>query len=198
MNQLSYKKYIGAEIEQILAPLSQLRIAVFRDFPYLYEGSFEYEMEYLQVYVNAPEAMVFTVWDKEQLVGACTCIPLSDESPEVQEPFIQQQIPIERVFYFGESLLLKAYRGQGIGHLFFDEREQHAQSFGFQEAYFCAVIRPENHELKPTDYYPNDVFWSKRKYTKQPELVCSMSWLDLNEKEETSKDLVFWKKSLKD
>lgn len=197
MNELKFKKYIGKEIEKILSPLADLRITVFCDFPYLYEGTHEYEMSYLQTYVNAEKAMVFTVWDNNEMVGACTCIPLTEEMQEVQKPFIDRQLPIEKIFYFGESILIKSYRGNGIGHRFFDEREKHAASFNtYSDTYFCSVIRPENHTLKPDGYYPNDVFWTKRNYEKVPDLTCKMSWKDIDEQEESYKELVFWHKSI--
>lgn len=197
MDALKFKKYKGREIEEILSPLSDLRITIFRDFPYLYEGTHEYEMHYLQTYVNSEKALVFTVWDDNQMVGACTCIPLTEETEEVQKPFIEKHLPIETIFYFGESLLMKSYRGLGIGHRFFDEREKHAASFRiYSDAYFCSVIRQEKHPLKPIDYHPNDIFWTKRNYKKVPGLTCKMSWKDIDEQEESHKELVFWHKSL--
>ena len=33
----------GAALERHIADLARLRIEVFRDFPYLYDGDFEYE-----------------------------------------------------------------------------------------------------------------------------------------------------------
>jgi len=197
MNELKYKKYTGRTIEEILSPIADLRITIFRDFPYLYEGTHEYEMHYLQTYVNSEKAMAFTVWDGNQMVGACTCIPLAEETEDVQKPFIEKDLPVETIFYFGESLLMKPYRGLGIGHRFFDEREQHSASFQtYSDTYFCSVIRHENHPLKPDDCYPNDVFWTKRNYKKVPDLTCRMSWKDIEEKEESYKELVFWHKSL--
>lgn len=197
MHNLHYKRYVGKEIAQILSPLADLRIAVFYDFPYLYEGTHAYELEYLDVYVQSDRGFVFAVFDGEQLVGAASCIPLVDEMEAVRAPFTERKIDHEGIFYFGESILLPAYRGQGIGHRFFDERERHAQSYGtYTACYFCSVVRPEDHPLLPQQYRTNDVFWKKRGYQKQDDMSCQMSWLDRGEQEETLKDLVFWKRDL--
>ena len=40
---LSLEELAGANIESVIDDLAGLRMAVFREFPYLYEGSLEYE-----------------------------------------------------------------------------------------------------------------------------------------------------------
>lgn len=190
---LTYIKKTGAAIHEVLDELGRLRIAVFRDFPYLYEGDLEYEKNYLQTYLNAERSFLFAAYDGELMVGATTCIPLSDETDEVKKPFEEAGIAQERVFYFGESILMKPYRGLGLGHRFFDERETHAASFGtYEMTSFCAVDRGSDHPLQPSDYRPNDAFWLKRGYTRNPTLQAEMHWPDLGETESTSKKMVFW------
>ncbi|GAB2629698.1 GNAT family N-acetyltransferase [Emticicia sediminis] len=197
MAQLSYITKTGAAIASIFDDLAQLRIAVFKAFPYLYEGSIDYEKEYLKVYSESENAFLFAVYDGNKMVGATTCIPLIDETPEVQEPFINAGIELESVFYFGESILLPEYRGLGLGHRFFDEREAHARSFDTCKiTSFCSVVRPENHPLKPTDYQPLDKFWTKRGYNKETSLKSTFEWLDIGEQHSTQKEMIYWTKQL--
>jgi GNAT superfamily N-acetyltransferase len=199
MEELTFIRKKGAAIEAVFNDLGELRIAVFHDFPYLYEGSLDYEKEYLKIYSQAERSFLFAVYDGEKMVGATTCIPLSDETEEVRKPFETAGYDVRKIFYFGESILLKEYRGAGLGHRFFDEREAHAKSFGTYEiACFCAVEREDEHPLKPADYRPNDVFWNKRGYKKVPELQSTMRWLDIGEAEETAKIMTFWMKGLND
>lgn len=192
MENLHFIKASGAEIRPFLTDLGKLRIAVFHDFPYLYEGSLEYEKEYLEVYVNAPESILFGIYHHDQLIGATTGMPLNEETAAIKAPFEKAGIDIRKVYYFGESILLPHYRGLGFGHRFFDEREAHAVQLGYHTTAFCSVIRPENHPLKPSNYRPNDAFWIKRAYLPQPHLLCEMSWLDRGDLQETNKSLVFW------
>jgi hypothetical protein len=192
--ELQFVKKTGSDIATLFDGLATLRISVFRDFPYLYEGSVDYEKEYLKVYSHSPEAMLFAVMDGNKMVGATTAIPLKDESQEVQMPFIQAGMDISSIFYFGESLLLHAYRGQGLGHRFFDVREAHAQQLGYTITTFCAVDRPADHPLKPEDYRPNDVFWQKRGYLQQPQLQTSFEWPDIGESISTHKPMIYWLK----
>lgn len=194
---LSFKTYRGQEIETIFDDLAQLRITVFRDFPYLYEGTVAYEKEYLKTYIQSPQSFLFSVFDKEKMVGATTCIPLADETQEVREPFEKAKMDIERIFYYGESLLLSNYRGLGLGHRYFDEREAHARQFGiYNKTCFCAVVRPENHLLKPLGYRPLDDFWTKRGYQKNLYLQSQFEWLDIGDTNSTYKPMIYWVKDL--
>jgi GNAT superfamily N-acetyltransferase len=194
---LTYRTLQGAEIAQEFEQLGTLRISVFHDYPYLYEGTIAHEKEYLKIYSSSPRALLFAAFDDQKMVGATTCIPLCDETEEVQIPFQKAGYDITKIFYWGESILLSPYRGLGIGHRFFDEREAHARSFGdYDMTCFCAVDRGDSHPAKPSDYRPNDLFWEKRGYVRDTSLQTSMTWQDIGENAETSKPMIFWTRSL--
>lgn len=195
--ELTYHSFVGAQIASVFEPLAALRIAVFRSFPYLYEGRVDYEEDYLKTYEESPKALLFAVFDNGRMVGATTALPLADEAEEVQAPFVAAGYRLEDVFYFGESILLPEYRGLGIGHRFFDEREKHVRSFGrFKYMCFCAVQRPADHPDRTSDYQPLDVFWKKRGYKPIQELITTFSWPDIGETESTVKSMLFWLKEL--
>jgi GNAT superfamily N-acetyltransferase len=198
MSDLNYLTKRGSGIESVFNDLAALRIAVFRDYPYLYEGSFEYEKEYLKTYAESGRSFLFAVYDGRQMVGATTCIPLKDETAAVRKPFEDAGFAVDTIFYFGESILLPEYRGLGLGHRFFDEREAHALSFGsYKSTCLCAVDRGEHHPAQPKTYRPNDIFWQKRGYIKEPSLQSSMDWPDIGETTSSAKNMIFWTKELK-
>lgn len=176
--------------------LAALRITVFRDFPYLYDGDVDYERGYLQTYVDAPAAVVVAAIDGEKVVGAATALPLTAETADVKAPFLARGIDLGTAFYFGESILLSDCRGQGIGHGFFDGREAQARSYGAKIAAFCAVQRPADHPRRPAGYRPLDDFWRKRGYRPEPGLTTSFTWQDLDETGQSVKPMQFWLRSL--
>jgi len=55
---------------------------------------------------------------------------LVDDGPVFAAPFAAVGIDPAGVFYLSESVLLPAWRGQGVGHAFFDAREAHARQRG--------------------------------------------------------------------
>ena len=172
--------------------LAGLRIAVFRAWPYLYDGDLDYERGYLQTYVAAPGAFVCGAFDGDRLVGAATASPLAQHKEEFAGPFAECGLDVGDFFYFGESVLLPEYRGQGVGVRFFEEREAEALRQGFSRCVFSAVIRPADHPSRPAGYEPLDAFWRNRGYRRIDGLRTSYSWKDLGDSAETAKPMEYW------
>lgn len=194
---LRIQRVIGGDINACLPELARLRIQVFREYPYLYEGSTAYEEKYLQTYANAPGGVIVLIRDGGRVVGASSGLPLTTETPNVIEPFVKCGYDPEHVFYYGESVLLPEYRGRGLGQRFFMEREAHVRGLGrFDIACFCAVERPADHPRRPVNYRPLDDLWSRQGFVKHPELRATFSWRDLDEAVESPKPMVFWLKRL--
>ena len=167
----------GAALLPHLDAVAALRIAVFRDWPYLYHGDAAYEREYLDAYAKSADSLVVLARDGDEVVGASTGIPLAQDSAEFQAPFLARGIDVSTVFYCGESVLLPRYRGRGIGHAFFDAREAHARSLGgFDMTAFAAVDRDAEDPRRPADHRGNEVFWSKRGYMRQPGMTMRLHW----------------------
>ena len=59
---LRVESFLGADVARYLPAIAVLRIEVFHDWPYLYDGSIEYEERYLASYTN-PGAMVAIAFD---------------------------------------------------------------------------------------------------------------------------------------
>jgi len=135
----------GHAIEPILDALAELRIEVFREYPYLYAGNRDYERNYLRGYATTPRGVVVLARDAEQIVGAATAMPLAEHTEPVAPALTAAGIDPRHCYYFGESVLRASYRGRGIGHAFFDQREAAARQHGFSLATFCAVERPATH-----------------------------------------------------
>lgn len=189
----TYEELRGEALRPCLRDLGELRIAVFRDFPYLYDGDLDYEERYLETYVRSARSLVVLLRCGGRLVGATTGLPLADEAPEFQAPFLEADYDLDEVFYFGESIILPECRGQGAGHEFFRRREDHARRVGpFRFTAFCAVDRPADHPSRPADYAPLDAFWNRRGYARQPGLRCEFEWKEVGEAEPSRKGLTFW------
>ena len=196
MQEIAISTHTGHTARPFLKEVARLRIAVFRDFPYLYDGSLGYEMDYLEEYISSERSLIVLAKHGAEIVGASTGIPLAEADEDFRKPIEAAGIDVRDVFYFGESVLLPDFRGQGLGHKFFDEREKHAGNLGFRIAGFFSVIRADQHPLKPSDYRAHDTFWIKRGYARQNAMIARFPWKQLGEPQETSHELVFWLREL--
>lgn len=192
---LRYQSFTGESIASVVEALAGLRIKVFREWPYLYEGDLEYERGYLAGYASQG-AIVVGAFDGAQMVGASTGLPLGQHADDFQSAFEGSGLALDQVFYCAESVLLPAYRGRGAGHVFFDHREAFAREKGFHHSAFCAVMRPESHPARPANYAPLDGFWQKRGYAKLDGAIARFSWRDIGEAGASEKPLQFWLKEL--
>ncbi len=194
---IDVKSLTGDAIKGVLPDLARLRIIVFRDWPYLYDGTLDYEEQYLAKFAASPGAVCVVARDGDLIVGASTGAPMIEHAEEFGEPFKKAGYDISKIFYCGESVLLKSHRGHGLGHAFFDHREAQARRLGgFTHSTFCRVIRPDNHPLKPKDYIPLDGFWRKRGYAPVPGLIATYNWKDIDQDSETVHEMQFWMKAL--
>lgn len=192
----------GPGLAAALPAVARLRIAVFREWPYLYEGTLSYEEGYLAGFAQARDAVIVAALAGDEIVGAATAAPLGQHSPEFAPLFSGRGIDPDRVFYFGESVLLAAWRGQGLGHGFFDHRERAARlartSGGapYSHAAFCGVVRAADDPRRPRGYVPLDAFWTKRGFRMVPGMVGSYSWQEIGGGAVQEHPMQFWLKGL--
>ncbi len=186
----------GDAIDAVIPEIAALRIAVFRAFPYLYDGDLDYEHAYLAALGSSARSVIVVARDGGRIVGAATGAPITDVEEEWVAPFRAHGLAVKHRFYCAESVLLPEWRGMGLGHAFFDGREAHARSLGMSDSCFCSVIRPDTHPARPVDYRSHDAFWRKRGYVPLDGVVARFAWRDMGQTDETEKTLQFWGRSL--
>ncbi len=195
--RIQIRRCTGAdEIRRHLDAVAALRIDVFRDWPYLYDGNLAYEREYLEAYAGSNDSVFVLAFDGDAVIGASTGLPLIDDSAEFRAPFEARGLDAGKVFYLGESVLLPQYRGHGIGHAFFDHREAHARSLGrFDTTAFCAVDRDADDPRRPEAHHDNAAFWVARGYARQTGMTMRLRWNEVGHGE-IEHALTFWLRPL--
>lgn len=193
---LTIRSLTGSDARRHLDDVAALRIEVFRDWPYLYAGDMDYERGYLAAYAASPRSVFVLAFAGGRVVGASTGLPLVDDAPAFRAPFAGRDPDPAQVFYFGESVLLPAYRGQGAGHAFFDHREAHARRLGgFGWTAFAAIDRDPRDPRRPGDHRGHEALWRGRGYTRQPGLSMQLDWAEPGVGE-CSHALTFWTRPL--
>lgn len=184
----------GRSIAEQIEELGQFRIAIFRDWPYLYDGNMPYERDYLSRYARCESSFVLVGRDAHGIRYACTAIPLKHELPQFQQPFLDRQMPVDNKFYLGEIMVRRELRGQGVGTLLMNKVLSTIAELTppSTEVVLATVIRPSTHPLKPADYNASDHLWTKSRFVRMDDLVVKLDWKDIGHEQETTKEMVYW------
>jgi GNAT superfamily N-acetyltransferase len=190
--------FTGSSVGDLIPEIARLRIEVFPEYPFLYVGDYDYEMDYLKKFLTMKDAIVVAAFDGDALIGLATGFPFIYEAKELQQVLIAAHQNPEDYFCFGESVLRKSYRSLGIGKQFFDQREAYVQKLHRYKAIcFYTIVRPKEDPRRPSDYRPLAPFWQSRGFEEHHELVGTISYQEIGEEQQSPKKMVFWIKDLR-
>jgi GNAT superfamily N-acetyltransferase len=194
----SVKVLQGDAMAPFVDELAALRIRVFRAWPYLYDGDLDNERDYLAAFTRSPSSTMVVAFGHlegtQKVVGVSTAMALANESRSIRRPFERAGLDVREWFYLAESVLLPEFRGQGLGHAFFDQREAAGRKLGFDKFAFCGVVRSADDPRRPVDARQLEPFWAHRGYAPM-ELCCHLRWKEVGHAEASDHELRFWSKS---
>lgn len=171
------KLLTGPDAIESLDGVASLRIDIFREFPYLYDGKRGDEIHYLRRYAEKPGACVITVSDGDTLVGAATGIPLQYEHRSMVEPVRVADYPVDEMYYVGEVLFYPKYRNRVLGQRLLSMIEEHVRSLGNYRYLTCAtVVRPDDHPLRPVEYVPIERFLARTSFIALTDVSATIAW----------------------
>jgi GNAT superfamily N-acetyltransferase len=171
------KLLTGPDALESLDGVASLRIDIFREYPYLYDGKRDDEIHYLSRYAEKPGACVITASDSDTLVGAATGIPLKYEHRTMVEPVRATDYPADEMYYVGEVLFYPTYRKRGLGQRLLAMMEEHVRSLEGYRFLTCAtVVRPDDHPLRPFDFVPIERFLARTGFTPLADITSNITW----------------------
>jgi len=186
----------GSGIADAVDDLATLRLEIFPEYPYLYQGKREDEITYLGSYAEAPDACVILACDGLRVIGAATGMPLVHEDAQMRDAFAGTTFPLNEVYYVGELLFRPAYRNSGLGKKLLDRFESHIRTLGRYRTLTCATVeRPDDHPLRPRDYIPITRFLARTGFVRLPGVTTHFVW---RETDGVKRDhpMQFWSKEL--
>ncbi|QQR48636.1 GNAT family N-acetyltransferase [bacterium] len=195
---LEIRTFSGPEARQYSSDIINIRF-LFKEFPYLYQGTVEYEVEYLETYFKSPNAIILLVFDNDKVVGFANAIPLVEELEEIKAPFIKKGLNLDDYLYIGEVMLYPEYRKKGIVKRFYESLkivEDDARAKGFRSTIFMMVDRPEDHPLRPEGYQPLDAMCRYFGYGLAPDMKIALAWTQVDTGMETDNTLSIWEKKI--
>ena len=186
----------GSTIADAVDDLATLRLEIFPEYPYLYQGKREDELTYLSSYAEAPDACVILACDGLTVIGAATGMPLIHEDAQIRDAFAGATFPLTEVYYVGELLFRPDYRNSGLGKKLLDRFEIHIRTLGRYRTLTCATVeRPDDHPLRPRDYTPITRFLARTGFARLPGVTTHFVW---RETDGVKRDhpMQFWSKEL--
>lgn len=180
----------GSEIERHVDHLERFRIEIFREYPYLYDGSMEYERTYLGRYSRNPESYLLLLQDAHGIMGACTGIPLNGEDNEFQNAFVGENK--DEIYYIGEIMLRADSRGKKLGSRLLSTALGLIDSERYKKVSLCTVDRGLHHPQRPGNYCSPDHLWTKFGFEKSMNLLAYFAWKDIGQDIETQKPMNIW------
>ncbi|MFZ2949700.1 MAG: GNAT family N-acetyltransferase [Desulfuromonadaceae bacterium] len=186
----------GAAIADCLDDVATLRLDIFQEYPYLYQGRREDELNYLGTYAEAPDACVILASDGSAIIGAATGMPLIHEDVQMVDAFAGTTFPLNEIYYIGELLFRPAYRNCGLGQKLLARLESHIHPLGRYHRFTCATVeRPDDHPSRPHDYIPVTRFLARTGFVRLPGVTTHFIW---RETDGVKRDhpMQFWSKEL--
>ena len=95
----------GKEILRYLNELSHLRMAFYREYPYLYSASKEAEAKYFQMFAASEESRAVVAKEGNKVVGAIIGMPLSEMKEKFREPYNKKGKQVDSIYYLADILV---------------------------------------------------------------------------------------------
>jgi len=196
VKEITEQLLTGDVIAHVLDDLATLRLDIFREYPYLYEGRREDELNYLGTYAKTPDACVILAYDGSAVIGAATGMPLIQEAPQMRAAFAGTTLPLDEVYYVGELLFRLDYRNYGLGQKLLDRLESQIRSLDRYRMLTCATVeRPADHPLRPRDSIPITRFLARTGFVRLSGVTTSFMWLE-TDGVKRDHPMQFWIKNL--
>ncbi|MGE3850135.1 MAG: GNAT family N-acetyltransferase [Planctomycetota bacterium] len=199
----------GASVADDIEHVGRFRLRWFREWPYLYDGTMEYEQHYLQCFADEPRSLLVLVHDDGDGDGGGSLMAVSTSLPLLADADILAGVPQlfreaghdpADFYYYSETLVDPAHRGRGVGQAIYARREAEARRLGFSRVCFASVVRTADDPRRPASYRGNDRFWGLQGFARaEPPLTITFKWPTIQADGRTveqANTLEFWLRDL--
>ena len=186
----------GKEIQRHLPNVANLRLRVFKEYPYLLDGDLKEALEYLSLYATAKSSLLVTATSNNELVGTVAGVPLNATAAIIQKTFVDNHQNLEQWFYIDEIVIAPQWRNRGLSRVFLHALEDHAKESGYRFTTFCVIRRPPTHPLRPRGFVPLNESFAESGYERLPDLALELNWVDIGDGRPSAKKMDFWYKDL--
>lgn len=178
-NNLRIESLSGAESKKYFEDFARLRIEIFREYPYLYEGTVENERNYIENYLSNPQSRIFVLFDGDKICGMLTTVPMSGEYQDIIASFEKTGLKSSESFYLGDMILQKEYRNRKLFPIFFNAALEHAKCKGFKTLSLMCIVCKDADWGRPAEFRDVVRLCEKIGFTKIDGGVIELKWASL-------------------
>ena len=150
LGRLKFQIFRGQVSEVVLEEVANLRINVFSEYPYLYQGTMESEKLYLKHYLSQSNIILVLIKLDNQTIGAVLGSPLEGMGEKYVTPFLNKGLCVNTIYYLGDIILKKEYRGKGLGGQLYAQFEAVLNDLGgYKNLTICEIATSEDDPLRP-------------------------------------------------
>ena len=167
----------GKAINDCFEAIATLRLMVFSEYPYCYQGSFEDEQKHFGQYTCHEDRSLAVLFEKNQIIGLSTRIPAASALPLLGRavPELERRgVNIEQHYYVIESMIKQAFRGKKRGQLLYQEHEVFIRRRGYQTN--CLLTLATESTITSVEKKPFTSLWHWLGF-KKTAIQTSFTWL---------------------
>lgn len=167
-----------SDIAPYLPFMAQMRVKEYAEYPYLYDGDMQEELQYVQWFSTLKHSAMAIAFYNDEPVGfiAGTALTSFDEHFKGScDLFSSAGFDPETYYYFSDAIVMPEHRNKLLLNEMAQAVEEHAQILGYTAGCFVCESHA-SHLLKPKEYKELDPLFKRQGYAKT-DMVISYSWL---------------------
>lgn len=188
------------DIVPYLPFVAEQRINAYREYPYLYNGKMEEEIQYLDWFSKLKHSAIVIAFYNDEPVGFITGTALAafDEHNKGSiELFKNSGMAFDAYYYIADAIVKPEHRNKSLVTHMAQMIEEHAEILGYTSVCFVNESH-ELHPLKPEGYKELDGLFKKNGYSKT-EMIITYRWQTRHvdgSTQEQNHEMNYWKKNL--
>lgn len=165
------------DIAPYLPFVAEQRIAVYREYPYLYDGKMDEEIAYLEWFSKLKHSAIVIAFYNNEPVGFITGTSLAAFDfyyAGSVNLFNNAGLSYDTYYYFSDAIVLPEHRNKLLVTQMAQMLEEHADILGYTATCFVSESY-ESHPLKPEGYKELDGLFKKNGYSKT-DMIITYNW----------------------
>jgi len=186
--KVEYQLVQGSDMEQYVNDMIRLRLTVFRESPYFYDGTEGEERAYLEQHLHSEKGLFLIAKTGDHVIGMLSGTPMKDRD-DYAYPYVKNAIPTDSIFCLGELVVEQSDHREQIGLNLYQLFEEHVRSLGSYDTISeCVVLHPIAGEGKSILMQVGG--------SKCPNLVYHCFWKEIDQEVSTDHVMEYWSKQL--